>query len=712
MKRPVSPVVMAALAAAVVAAPAAAQVGFPQSVASGDPTPQSVVLWTRVVPDDPTGMPRSLDLEVAADSAFVTVVASRTVDVDPEHDGVAKVRVDGLQPYTTYWYRFSFGGVTSPVGRTRTAPAPTEVQPLRFAVVYCQDYVGRYYNALAHLANTYDDDVDLVVHLGDYVYETTGDPSFQNPDSPRRIEFAEPDGAIDLGNDNLAAASLSNYRDLYRTYRDDPVLQEVHERWPMVTTWDDHEYSNDAWGATATYFNGRVDETDPDRKRAAEQAFFEWAPTSVGIEADGTFDLGPQDLWPNTSFSQELMLGSLLHLVLPDGRTFRPDHLIPEDAFPGAVAVDEPTLRLILGDAGFDALSSGFDPYVDMQALGLGLPILRQTATLATAVAIQTERPELDTFTAVSLAKDLLAGPVSTTFLNLLWQAQGFEPVFTPDLTAGLPRGVAFWMMGKQSFYSSLGSRNFVVNPTFQLFAAKRALETGGAAQDVLGPQQNAWLAGVLSQSPAAWKVVGNSVMMTPTMVDFTNPLIAANLPDGFPDQLRTAVNLNNEDFSGFPNYRDALLDDLFAVVPGEVVLVSGDIHAAFVADHRNGVYEFTPPAVSSGTFGELAVRLAQTDPLLSQIPGVVDLLEGFLGQFFQVSSTSQQYSRTDIAYAETFTHGYGVFEVTDEVLTVTFYEMPSSETGTDYTDDPTALDALFTATTFRVQNGQLVPVP
>jgi alkaline phosphatase D len=267
-------------------------------------------------------------------------------------------------------------------------------------------------------------------------------------------------------------------------------------------------------------------------------------------------------------------------------------------------------------------------------------------------------------------------------------------------------------MMAKQSFYSVLGSRNFVVNPTFQLYAAKRALETGGAAQDVLGPQQNAWLAGVLSQSPAAWKVVGNSVMMTPTMVDFTNPLIAASLPPGFPDELRTAINLNNEDFSGFPNYRDQLLDSLFSVVPGEVVLVSGDIHSAFVSDHRNGVYEFTPPAVSSGTFGELAIRLAQTDPILSQIPGVVDLLEQFLGQFFQVSSTSQQYSRTDIAYAETFTHGYGVFEVAEDALTVTYHEIPSSETGTDHTGDPAALDALFTATTFRVQGGELVPVP
>lgn len=712
MHRTAMPMLIVAFAAVVVASPVAAQVSFPQSVASGDPTPQSVVLWTRVVPDDPAGMPRSLELEVASDSAFGTVVASRTVDVDPAHDGVAKVRVDGLQPYTTYWYRFSFGSVTSPVGRTRTAPAPTDAQPLRFAVLYCQDYIGRYYNALAHLTSTYDDDLDLVVHLGDYVYETTGDPSFQNPNSPRRIEFSEPDGAIDLGGGNLAAASLSNYRDLYRTYRDDPALQEVHERWPMITTWDDHEYSNDAWGATATYLNGRVDETDPDRKRAAEQAFFEWVPTSVGLEADGSFDLGAQDLWPNTAFSQDFMLGSLLHVVLPDTRTFRPDHLIPEDAFPGAVAVDEPTLRQILGDAVFDAQSASFDPYVDMGALGLGLPIFRQVATLATAVAIQAERPELDTFTAVSMAKDLLAGPVSTTFLNLLWQAQGFEPLFTPALTADLPRGVAFWMMGKQSFYSSLGSRNFVVNPTFQLYAAKRALETGGAAQDVLGPQQNAWLAGVLSQSPAAWKVVGNSVMMTPTTIDFTNPLIAANLPDGFPDQLRTAINLNNEDFSGFPNYRDALLDDLFAVVPGEVVLVSGDIHSAFVSHHRNGVYEFTPPAVSSATFGEIAVQLARTDPTLSQIPGVVDLLEGFLGQFLQVSSTSQQYSRTDIAYAENFTHGYGVFEVTDEALTVTFYEMPSSETDTDFTDDPAALDALFTATTFRLQDGVLVPVP
>jgi len=177
-----------------VAGAVAANEYFPQSVASGDPTSDSVVLWTRAVGPD-GGIPTSVDLAVATDPGMANVVTNRAIDVDAEYDGVVKVEVDGLSPYSTYYYQFSFDGNASQIGRTRTAPSPGSDQPVRFAVVYCQDYIGRYYNAYLKMLLDHDEDIDFIVHLGDYIYETTGDPQFQDPDSERGIEFEDTEGA-------------------------------------------------------------------------------------------------------------------------------------------------------------------------------------------------------------------------------------------------------------------------------------------------------------------------------------------------------------------------------------------------------------------------------------------------------------------------------------------------------------------------------------
>ena len=122
----------------------------------------------------------------------------------------------------------------------------------------------------------------FVVHLGDYIYETTGDPSFQTPDESRKILFRNLSAAIQLQANSgaifHAARSLDNYRDLYRTYRSDPALRALHESFPMIVTWDDHEFSNDCWGSHATYLNGREDENDVERRKAANQAWFEYQP--------------------------------------------------------------------------------------------------------------------------------------------------------------------------------------------------------------------------------------------------------------------------------------------------------------------------------------------------------------------------------------------------------------------------------------------------
>jgi len=583
--------------------------------------------------------------------------------------------------------------------------------PVRFAVVYCQDYIGRYYNAYLKMLLDHDEDIDFIVHLGDYIYETTGDPQFQDPDSERKIEFEDTEGAIPLGSGEdayYAAASLSNYRDLYRTYRSDPVLQEVHERWPMVVIWDDHEYSDDNWGATATYFDGRVDEYDEARKHNAERAFYEWVPIDVGLDEDGVLDIGADDLYPNARIYRDLIYGSNLHLVLTDLRSFRPDHLIPEDAFPGVIPVDEPTLAAMVGEA-WPAVRGSFDPYVDMGLLGKGLPIFKQTASLIAGNLYMMENPSLDFFTAVRLGEEAMSGNVSATFINLLFQGAGLAAPFPPESLAALPRGISYLLMGKSSVYSSLGSRFFVVKDTFDIYAAARYFETSDhVAQEVYGSQQNAWLQGTLLASPATWKVLGHSFMMTPMVIDFTNPLIAAMLPPGFPDIFRTKLVINAEDFNGLPQKTMEVLG-LLGLVDNAVV-ISGDIHSTFVTDHQNGIYELTPPAISSATHAEAALRAALSDPILSQIPGIEEILENF-ALLLQVSSLSPAVSSSDILYANTYSHGYGIIDVTSDAFNILIQQISSDEIGTSYYDDPEALDALFSPLMFTIQDGVISPV-
>jgi alkaline phosphatase D len=694
-----------------VATPVAANDFFPQSVASGDPTASSVVLWTRVQ-SDTEEEPKLLTLEVATDDGFENVVLTREVAARASDDYCAKVKIDGLEPSTTYYYRFSYQGENvSQTGRTKTAPTPDMDVPVRFAVVYCQDYIGRYYNAYLKMLLDHDEDLDFVVHLGDYIYETTGDPSFQDPDSDRTIVFEDTAGAIPLGDPEdpyYGASSLSNYRDIYRTYRDDPVFQQVHERWPMLVIWDDHEYSNDAWGATATYFNERVDEFDTVRKQNAERAFLEWVPIDAGLDQDGDLDIGADDLFPNAQIYRDLVYGSNLHLVLTDLRSFRPDHLIPENAFPGSIALDEPALAALVGQAWPD-LRSSFDPYVDMRVLGAGLPILRQTTNLIIANLLLTENPSLDLGSAVRAAEDITDGNVSATFVNLAYQAAGLAPPFSAEILELLPRGLSYLLMGKTAAYSSSGSRYQVVKDTFDLYAGYRYLQSFGAAQEVYGDQQNAWLQGVLLQSPSTWKVLGHSFIMTPMVIDFTNRLISALLPPEFPNELRTRLIINAEDFNGLPQKRQEVLG-LLDLVPNAVV-ISGDIHATFVTDHKNGTYELTPPAISSSTNGEIVLQTILSDPNLGQIPGIEDLIANY-ALLLQVSASDPAVSTSDILYANTYTHGFGIADVTSDAFTFTIQEIPSDEVGTSYYDDPEALDELFTTRQYTIRDGVIAPRP
>jgi alkaline phosphatase D len=328
---------------------------FPEGVASGDPRPDRVLLWTRVLADVSGDV--SVRWELATDSDLSQVVAEGEALARADSDFTVKVLAEGLTPRTTYWYRFRVGRTVSPTGRTRTAPAEDDDVPVRIAVASCQDYIGRYYHAWRALLE--EPDVDFVLFLGDYIYETVADPRHQQPTPERSVTL--PDG-LALGDEpgNLAARTLADYRTLYRAVRSDPHLQEVHRLFPFVLLWDDHEHSNDAWQDVANEFDGaRGLERDPARRQAATRAWCEYLPVDVPFHPERAF---PHDVitW------RALRFGRHVELMCIDCRYYRDDHLVPEDQIePLVVKITAPSAmgsRVLARKEGFDSLEVQAQP--------------------------------------------------------------------------------------------------------------------------------------------------------------------------------------------------------------------------------------------------------------------------------------------------------------------------------------------------------------
>ena len=233
---------------------------FQHGVASGDPLSGAVVLWTRVTASG--GGPVSVSYVLATDPALASVVRSGGVSTDASRDFTVKVDVDGLQPNTTYYYRFSSAGSQSPVGRTRTLPVG-DASRVRMAVVSCASLAHGFFNAYRRIAERAD--LDLVVHLGDYIYEY-GNGQFGD------LRAYEPSHEI---------LTLSDYRTRHAQYKRDVDLQEVHRQHPMVAIWDDHEFANDAWMGGAQNHTEGAEGTWTARVAGALQAYYEWMPVRV-----------------------------------------------------------------------------------------------------------------------------------------------------------------------------------------------------------------------------------------------------------------------------------------------------------------------------------------------------------------------------------------------------------------------------------------------
>ena len=269
---------------------------FTLGIASGYPEPNAIVLWTRLAPQPlvpgggvPTA-PIAVDWEVGADETLRTVVRRGTVHATPDWAHAVHVEVTGLEPARDYWYRFTSGGARSPVGRTRTAAARGTVpQRLTLAIASCQHFEQGHYAAHRAIA---DDALDLVVHVGDYIYEGRGTSGVRTHDAPE-------------------CHTLEDYRQRYAIYKSDPHLRAAHAAGPWMLVSDDHEVTND-------YAAEHSSQDDPPelflaRRAAAYQAYYEHLPLPRRLVP---FD-GRQRLYTSRAF------GDLAAVFMLDGRQYR-----------------------------------------------------------------------------------------------------------------------------------------------------------------------------------------------------------------------------------------------------------------------------------------------------------------------------------------------------------------------------------------------------
>jgi len=282
---------LASLAAPLLGAPRFRTDPFTQGIASGDPLPDGIVIWTRLTSPQLT---ESLDVEwiIAEDEGLKKIVKRGKEVATPQFAHTVHADVRGLKPARWYWYQFRCGGVESRIGRTRTAPAPNSQDPLRFAFASCQNYEQGYFTAYEHMAK---EDLHLVVHLGDYIYE--GGPSANRPRK----------------HDSPEIQTLTDYRNRYALYRSDKDLRRIHEVFPFIVTWDDHEVDNN-------YANDKEERGAPrdqflERRANAYQAYYEHMPLRKSSLPRGT----SLDLYRSLDY------GKLARFHVLDTRQYRSD---------------------------------------------------------------------------------------------------------------------------------------------------------------------------------------------------------------------------------------------------------------------------------------------------------------------------------------------------------------------------------------------------
>lgn len=525
---------------------------FPQGVMAADPKPDSIILWTRVIGSGNDTIAQvnaaspnvMVQLELAASSAFdELLMAPIIISAQAKYDNTIRHKLMGLSSATTYYYRFRAGTGLSRVGRFKTAPAANaSVDALNFAFIACQDWSVNHWVGMSALAKQ---NLDFLVHLGDYIYEAAGD-SYQT----EKVETTH--DALKIPSQTLKpnstsakiAVTVEDYRYLYKKYRSDLRLQELHARYALIAIWDDHEFSDDCWQNNETYGNGSVtmvngvlpvsneqlgipsaanaDTRQTERRRAANRAWFEFMPADIP-----ELDESVASNFATVKIYRDLKFGNLAHFVMTDERLYRADHVIPE------------------------ALDNPLTPNAD------------QLGSINSRYFV----PE-------------------PTFL----QVQGGK------MQAGI-KGAYDSLPDTDANKAVLGMILFKLNadPTGATLTANEVAvfnEVGLTLVSVLGQTQRNWWKTTMASSSATWKFWGNEVSLLRMVLNLNQlPAVVAQanaMADaGYPAQkaLLNSYIVNADQWDGYSAERANLLKFLVSSNIKNVVAVTGDIHSFFAGE-------------------------------------------------------------------------------------------------------------------------------
>lgn len=584
---------------------------FPQGVASGDPKPDSIMLWCRAVPRDGANT-AAINLQLASDEKFTNLLVNTAISSESQWDYTLRHKVQGLQAATTYYYRFVAGKDSSPIGRTKTAPAAgSALSQLKFAFITCQDWSVNHWGAMEEMLN---EDLDFVVHLGDYIYETVGATFQSSAAESRHTQLVLPDG-MTLDDGSKAAASLADYRYLYKTYRSDSRLQALHQRFPFITIWDDHEFSDDCWQNYQTYTVSDGATPVTARRRFANQAWFEFMPADVSYDAADTS-------FANIKIYRSFVFGDLATLVMTDERLYRADHVIPESA------------------AGSEIGSRYF--------------VAKSTLAALEAQKISAAGGQL---TPVSML-----GETQRTW----WQNQMLGATTTWKLWGNEVSLLRMQIDGTQAVASMMASA--LVNSNAGLAPLQSAM-TSALVADLTAADKSATMATSTFTNLAA--LLASQAGINATVFDAAvRPALDAAMP---PSALLDIIIIDADQWDGFNAERKALMSFLKNNAISNVVALTGDLHAFFAGVVMDDYDAASPQPVMV----DLVTAGISSNSLFSYYKNVVDTNAAFASAkpliysesggkvVNNFNTTLSAFNGHWIKYLETDAQGYAVVTLT-----------------------------------------------
>lgn len=595
---------------------------FRHGVASGDPRPDSVVLWTRVEGDNGRRHV-NVRLQVSTQEDFSTLVVNDHLRALPEWDYTLRTKVTGLNAATTYYYRFRVGSRFSPVGRTRTAPAAgTPLSQLKFAFVSCQDWSINHWAGMEELAQQ---DLDFIVHTGDYIYEAVADGAPVNLVESRHTPLSLPNGTT-LPSGFRYATTLEDYRYLYKAYRSDARLQALHARFPMIAIWDDHEFSDDCWQDRQSYDADDDQSPQTARRRSANQAWFEYLP------ADVTLDLNNPS-FQNIQIYRSFTFGNLATLLMTDERLYRADHLISEANAGGDVGS-----RFFIRR---DALKAAEDAKI--AAAG---GALTQVSMLGDAQR--------------AWWQDRVGGAATTW---KLWGNQVSLLRMQIDLTEAIAQLMVLRLIASNTALAPLRDQM----ETALTADLRAALSSGTYPNNVA----YANLRQLLSTQAG---------IDSATFDANIKPALDSRLP---PASLLATYVLNGDQWDGYDAERRNLMAFLKTNNVRNVVALTGDIHAFFAGVVMDDFDAATPTPVmvdlvaaglSSNTLMSTYKSVVDNDPRFAEIKALV--YEEVSGAVVNTLNRTLQHFNPWMRYAETNVTGYAIVTLTPDKLNCAFHIM------------------------------------